>query len=197
MSLRPLIALSRRAPFPSSRACVCQPQSQCAKLLNLVAIQQGGSALRRLGRSESLQRSAVDSKVGDSELPVQAGDLESLSSPRALLHSLVTVSGGPSRAGGILHRGLQRTRQRRSVGTEAHRYPSRLITVNSVTCAVTVAVARPGVAVTVHVSRSLRNQIRDLGGRAERRRPGAKYSRFWGLAYRARFAAASRRAGPS
>ncbi len=76
----------------------------------------------------------VDSEIVDSEL-------------QDLLGSASLVSGdGPSH--GILHRGLQQTRQRRSVGTESHGRSLRLLGM-SATC-----------------GRRLGENFGDLGGRA-------------------------------
>ena len=66
-------------------------------------------------------------RVVTAEVDSEIGELQDL------LGSASLVSGnGPSH--GILYRGLQQTRQRRSVGTESHGRSLRLFTMNSATC---------------------------------------------------------------
>ena len=138
MSL-PLIALSW-APFPSSRACVWPYRAQCVLHLDRLLVQLChfgrqrldlvvlGDVVRCLPRlialiaqaTELLNLVGILSKVGRLEVQVAAAAVDSESGGlQDLLGSASLVSGnGPSH--GILYRGVQQTRQRRSVGTESH-----------------------------------------------------------------------------
>ena len=100
--------------LPRSIAMVAQG----AQLLNVVGI------LSKAGRLED--DSAAPLQVAAAAVDSKSGELQDL------LGSAPLISGnGPSH--GILYRGLQQTRQRRSVGTESHERSLRLLGM-SATC---------------------------------------------------------------
>ena len=100
-------------------------------------------------------------RVAAAEVDPEVGELQDL------LGSASLVSGnGPSH--GILYRGLQQTRQRRSVGTESHGRSLRLLGM-SATC-----------------GGRLEENFGDLGGRTAW--AGREIVEFLGRTYRARFA---------